>query len=368
MRAAVLTRFGGPDAVELRDVPDPFPGPGQARVRVLAAATNNTDLWTREGAYGADDDPDARSGWRGVVDFPRIQGADVVGVVDSVGEGADPALVGRRVLVDPATYADLDPAQAARRPGLEPELLGVLGSEYDGGFAELCVVDADHVHDVTGSPLTDAQLACLPIAYGTAVGMLERGEVREGETVLVTGASGGVGLAAVQLAVARGCRVVAQTSPGNEAVLREAGADAAIDRDGGTLFGHTPLSLDAVVDIVGGPAMSRLLPRLRPGGRWIVAGAVAGPVVELDLRRLYLHNRRLVGSTMHRPADFPTLVAAAVAGDVAPRVERTYALEHVHDAHAHLAGRTATGKIVVIPTRTDRHPSSGLRSGRGGCA
>ena len=349
MRAAVLTRFGGPDAVEVRDVPDPEPGPGQVRLRVLAAATNNTDLWTREGAYGTDDDPDAKSGWKGVIDFPRIQGADVVGRVDAVGDGVDEALIGRRMLVDPATYADLDPAEAGSRPGLEPELLGVLGSEYDGGFAELCVVDADHVRDVTDAPLSDAQLACLPIAYGTAMGMLGRGDVRAGETVLVTGASGGVGLAAVQLAAALGCQVIAQTSAGNEQLVRDAGAAAAIDRDGAGLVGDMPARLDAVVDVVGGPGMARLMPRLRPGGRWIVAGAVAGPVVEMDLRRLYLHNRRLIGSTMHRPSDFDELARIAVAGEVSPQVERTYPLARIHDAHALLEGRTAAGKIVVVP-------------------
>ena len=350
MRAAVLTRFGGPDAVELRDVPDPEPGPGQVRVRVLAAATNNTDLWTREGAYGSDDDPDAEAGWKGVIDFPRIQGADVVGEVDAVGEGVDPSLRGGRVLIDPATYADLDPEEADRRPGLEPELLGVLGSEHDGGFAELCVVDADHVHDVTASPLSDAQLACLPIAYGTAVGMLERGEVKEGETVLITGASGGVGLAAVQLAAARGCRVVAQTSAGNEALVRGAGAEIVVDRDGSGLAGGLPATVDAVVDVVAGPAVARLLPRLRTGGRWVVAGGVAGPVVELDLRRLYLHNRRLVGSTMHRPRDFATLVETAVRGEVDPRVDQIFPLERIHAAHELLAERTAAGKIVVAPS------------------
>ncbi len=212
MRAAVLTRFGGPEAVELRDVPDPRPGQGQVLVRVSAAATNNTDLWTREGAYGLPGDPGALAGWLGPVDFPRIQGADVAGTVEGVGGGVDVALVGRRVLVDPATF-DV-PGADDGGPRREPRLVAVLGSEHDGGFAELVVVDADHVHDMSDSPLSDAELACLPIAYGTAMGMLERGEVVAGETLLVTGASGGVGLAAVQLAAARGCRVVAQTSCG----------------------------------------------------------------------------------------------------------------------------------------------------------
>ena len=226
MRAAVLTRFGGPDAVELRSVPDPEPGTGQVRVRVGAAAVNNTDLWTREGAYGLPGDPDARAGWKGEIDFPRVQGADVAGVVDALGEGVDAAVDGRRVLIDPATVEG---------DGEEPRLVGVMGSEYDGGFAEYVVVAADRVHDMSDSPLDDVELACLPIAYGTAMGMLERGGVRRGETVLITGASGGVGLAAVQLAAARGCRVIGQTSAGKVELVREAGADETVDREAGGL-------------------------------------------------------------------------------------------------------------------------------------
>lgn len=344
MRAAVLTRFGGPDAVELRDVADPRPGPGQVLVRVAAAATNNTDLWTREGAYGLPGDPDARAGWLGPVDFPRIQGADVCGRVEAAGDGVEDTLVGRRVLVDPATFED-----AGDRSGREPRLVAVLGSEYDGGFAELVVVDADHVHDVSGSRLSDAELACLPIAYGTAMGMLERGSLGAGETVLVTGASGGVGLAAVQLAAARGCRVVAQTSAGKEQLVRDAGADAVVDRSGEGLADLVPDGLDAVIDVVAGPRVDALLPLVRDGGRWVVAGAVADPVVRLDLRRLYLGNRRLIGSTMHTAAHFAALAEEARAGSLAPRVAATYALEQIHEAHAELASRSHVGKIVVLP-------------------
>lgn len=344
MRAAVLTRFGGPEAVELRDVADPHPSAGQVRLRVAAAAVNNTDLWTREGAYGLPQDPDARAGWLGHFTFPRIQGADVAGTVDEVGEGVDPGWVGRRVLVDPATYAG---------EGAEPRLVGVLGSEYDGGFAELVVVAADRVHDMSGSPLTDEELACLPIAYGTATGMLERGAVRGGETVLVTGASGGVGLAAVQLAAARGCRVVAQTSADKEDLVRASGAAVILDRSAGDLAAQlgrlVPGGLDAVVDVVGGPLLPTLLPGLRDGGRWVVAGAVAGPVVSLDLRRLYLHDLRLIGSTMHAPAHFEVLAEQARSGSLRPQISARYALEDIGSAHAALEQRTHVGKIVVLP-------------------
>ncbi len=349
MFAAVLTRFGGPEVVELREVPDPEPGMGQVRVRVAAAATNNTDLWTREGAYGLPGEPGALAGWLGPVDFPRIQGADVAGYVDAVGSRVDADLVGRRVLIDPATYAD---RQDRARDAREPRLVGVLGSEYDGGFAELVVVEADRVHDMTDSPLDDVALACLPISYGTAMGMLERGGVRPGETVLVTGASGGVGLAVVQLAAARGCRVIAQTSAGKEELVRGAGADELVDREGSGLADLVPDGLDAVIDVVAGPQLDRLLPLLRDEGRWVVAGAVGGPVVELDVRRLYLHNLRLVGSTMHAPAHFTALAEQARAGGLAPRVAATYPLTEIHAAHAALASRGHVGKIVVLPHPT----------------
>lgn len=344
MRAAVLTRFGGPEVVELRDVPDPRPAPGQVRVRVAAAAVNNTDLWTREGAYGLPEDPDARAGWLGPFVFPRIQGADVAGTVDEVGPGVDRGWLGRRVLVDPASYDG---------EGVEPRLVGVLGSEYDGGFAELVVVDGDRVHDMTGSPLTDEELACLPIAYGTATGMLERGAVRAGETVLVTGASGGVGLAAVQLAAARGCRVIAQTSADKVDLVRASGADEVLDRaaddQAGQLAALVPGGLDAVVDVVAGPQLPALLPTLRAGGRWVVAGAVAGPVVSLDLRRLYLHDLRLIGSTMHAPAHFAVLAEQARAGRVRPRIAARFSLEEIRAAHHALEQRAHVGKIVVVP-------------------
>src|SRR5690606_37410485 len=102
MRAVRITRHGGPEVLEVTDVPVPVPGAGEALVRVAAVALNNTDLWTREGAYGRPGDPEARSGWRGPVAFPRIQGADVAGRVEAVGPGGAPGLVGRRVVVDPA--------------------------------------------------------------------------------------------------------------------------------------------------------------------------------------------------------------------------------------------------------------------------
>ena len=200
MTAAVTFGHGGPDQIEVHtDWPCPAPRSGQALVRVTAAALNNTDIWSREGAYGTAADADAVVGWKGVpLDFPRIQGIDVAGEVVAVGSAPDERWVGTRVIIDSAARYDDD------RP------VDIVGSEVDGGFAEYHLCAIQQLHDVTASPLTDVQLACLPTAYGTALGMLTRADIESGERVLVTGASGGVGMAAVQLLLDRGCEVVAQ--------------------------------------------------------------------------------------------------------------------------------------------------------------
>lgn len=362
MTAAVLTGHGGPEMLEVRDdVPVPAPARGEVQVRVAAAAVNNTDLWTREGAYGREDDPDAVAGWRGVpIDVPRIQGADVVGAVTATGPEVDEALIGRRVLLDPARYEDVGGAaggDAGRDPEDEPTLVAVMGSEFDGGFAEYVVVPVEQVHDVTDAPLRDEQLACLPIAYGTAVGMLERAALTDRDTILVTGASGGVGLALVQLAAARGARVLALTSTSHEQAVRDAGASVAIvrDADGGreTVADRVREAaddhLDVVADVVGGWVFDRIFPVLATGGRWVTCGAIAEPVVDLDLRTLYLRRRRLIGSTMHTPKQFEVLVREANAGRVDPVVARTYPLRDIHAAQEDFSGGALTGKLVLLP-------------------
>ena len=295
MRATVITRHGGPDVIEMRNVPVPRPGPTRCWcASAPRAATTPTSGPAR--APTARRRPGPEAGWLGPLDFPRIQGGDVAGTVVAAG-GATTGLVGARVLVDPANYED---------PGPDARPVDVLGSERDGGFAEYVVVPADRVHRVDESPLSDVELAALPIAYGTALGMLERGSVADGHTVLVTGASGGVGLAVVQLAHARGARVVAVCSGDKAGAVRGAGADASWTAARGV-----------VADAAAAPRGVRRRRRRRrgprsvpastccaAGGRWVVAGAsTAGPWI-LDVRRLYLANLALVGSTMHTPRIF----------------------------------------------------------------
>ncbi len=337
MTAAVTMRHGGPEVIEIRsDWPVPEVGPSEALVRVTAAALNNTDVWSREGAYGTGEDPDALVGWKGVpLEFPRIQGIDVAGVVESVGDDVDRTWTGRRVLVDPTvSYAGEFPVE-------------LIGSEVDGGFAQFHVCSVQRLHDVTHSPLSDAQLACLPTAYGTAMGMINRAECEAGERVLVTGSSGGVGSAAIQLLVDRGCHVVARTSPSKVAAVESVGASEVSVR--GVESVSEMEEVDAVIDVVGGDEFGDLVDRLRDGGRLATAGAIAGPVVTLDLRRLYLRQRRLIGSTMHTPDDFAELARVAGVGGVRPRVDEVFPLAELHAAQRRFESKSFVGKLVVAP-------------------
>ncbi|MFI8004961.1 zinc-binding dehydrogenase [Streptomyces sp. NPDC086010] len=343
MRAVRITRHGGPDVLEPAEVAVPAPRAGEVLVEVSAVALNNTDLWTREGAYGVPGDPEARSGWRGPIAFPRIQGADVAGRVVAVGAGVETSLAGRRVVVDPATYD-------SEGPDANP--VGLMGSERDGGYAEYVTAAAERVHDVTASPLTDDQLAALPTAYGTALGMIERGRLRKAETVLVSGSSGGVGLALVQIARARGAKVLAVSSGPKIDAVREAGAHAVVDRAAGIaeqVRAAAPEGIDVALDVVAGGLVSEGLPLLREGGRWVIAGALGGHDVAFDVRRLYLHNAQLIGSAMHTPAHFELLMDMARRAEVQPVIAAAFPLERAAEAQKELSRRAHVGKIVMHP-------------------
>jgi NADPH:quinone reductase-like Zn-dependent oxidoreductase len=343
MRAVRITRHGGPEVLEPAQVAVPAPQAGEVLVQVGAVALNNTDLWTREGAYGRPGDPGAVSGWRGPVDFPRIQGADVAGRVVAVGAGVAENLVGRRVVVDPAIY-DSD--------GPDANPVGLMGSERDGGYAEFVTAPVERAHDVTESPLTDDQLATLPTAYGTALGMIERGRLRKGDTALVSGASGGVGLALVQLARARGARVIAVSSGPKIDAVRAAGAHEVVDRAGDLgeqIRAAAPEGIDVALDVVAGELVGEGLPLLREGGRWVIAGALGGHDVTFDVRRLYLHNAQVIGSAMHTPTHFGLLMDMARRAEIRPVVAAVFPLEQAARAQEELSRREHVGKIVMRP-------------------
>jgi NADPH:quinone reductase-like Zn-dependent oxidoreductase len=342
VRAVLLTGHGGLEKLEYReDVPDPIPGRGEVLIRVGAAGLNNTDIWTREGTYGG---PGRARGWRGEpLAFPRIQGADIAGRIVAVGPGVPRDRIGERVLVDNALYA-----------GSGEGLLdaGIIGSERDGGFAELVSVPAQNAHRIE-SDLSDAELASFPTAYVTAERMLNRARVATGETVLVTGASGGVGTALVQLAKIRGVTVVAIVGAAKKDLVRDIGADAVVTRGHDVTsaveqaVGHAPV--DAVADVVGGKQVGELLQLLRPGGRYVVAGAIAGSLVTVDLRTIYLKQLEVLGSTMGNRDEFAAVVGHIESGRLRPLVWATYPLAELARAQADFLRKGFVGKLVVIP-------------------
>lgn len=344
MSGVYLTHHGGPEALDWReDIPVPQPGPGQVLVRVAAAAVNNTDINTRVGWYSSDvtsatEDVDQgveAGGWGGALQFPRIQGGDLCGIVETVGKGAD-FKPGQRVTC---------PINLPRaRPG-NPQGFVALGSEIDGAFAQYCVVEADDLYDVSASPLSDTEIAAIPCAFGTAENLLTRAGVTAGHKVLITGASGGVGLAAVQLASLRGASVWGVTNAAKADVVKSQGAVETFDR-------KAPLSadkFDVVIDVVGGPAWAQLILALKPGGHYAVSGAIAGPIVQADLRDIYLRDITIHGCTHQAPEVFGRLVELMNEGRIKPLISRTYPLKDITRAQEDFQSKTLPGKLVLIP-------------------
>ncbi|MEZ5870883.1 MAG: alcohol dehydrogenase family protein [Nitratireductor sp.] len=347
MKATLLTGHGGPEKlVWHEDVPVPSPGPDEVLVRVLAAGVNNTDINTRIGWYskqvtgatGADiaDRTIEAGGWSGALQFPRIQGGDLCGEVVSVGTGITGFKTGMRV-----TCAINQPEPTVENP------LGFvsLGSEYDGAFAQYCCLPARHLHNVSRSPLTDIEIAAIPCAHGTAFNLLSRAGVGAGDHVLITGASGGVGMATVELAKILGATVTALSAPSKQLILLERGADHVMDRDA-ALAKH---AYSAAIDVVGGDGFARIVDALKPGGRYATSGAIAGPLVELDLRTLYLNDITLLGCTYTPPEVFSRLVEMVNDGSIRPLVSATYPLADIHKAQADFISKKYPGKLVLVP-------------------
>lgn len=342
MTAMVLTGHGGYEQLTYRtDFPRPSPRAGEVLIRVGAAGINNTDINTRIGWYSdsaAEDGSVTDGSWTGeALGFPRIQGADVCGRVVALGQGVDPARLGQRVLVQACLVS------------LRRGLLDVwLGSERDGGFAQYVSVPSADAHRIN-SALSDAELASLPCSYATAENLLTRSGVKVDDRVLITGATGGVGSAAVQLAKRRGAEVLAVVSSQKMADCAVLGADRLISRDQPLLGAVGENTVDVVIDVVGGEAWPDLLEVLRPRGRYAVSGAVAGPMVSLDLRKLYLKDLTLYGCTAQDEGVFEALIGYIERGEIKPLLAQTYPLSDLVQAQKDFLSKRHIGKLVVIP-------------------
>lgn len=352
MNAMVTIGHGDFDQLVYRtDWPVPQPAAGDVLVRVGACGLNNTDINTRIGWYsksvtgatsGAAANPDEDDpSWGGAaIAFPRIQGADACGQIVAVGAGVDTGRIGERIIVDPWLR---DPADLT-----DKNKAGYFGSERDGGFAQYTTMPSRNAVAVQ-SDLTDAELATFSCSYSTAEGMLTRASVTDLDTVLVPGASGGVGGALVQLAKRRGARVIALASEPKHADVAALGADRVLPRAPENLPATLDEPISVIADVVGGPYWPTMLDVLARGGRYVCSGAIAGPVVDLDLRTLYLRDLSFFGSTVIDQDVMANLVRYIEDGSVRPALAATYPLAELHDAQRAFIAKEHTGNIVVIP-------------------
>ncbi|MCV6638723.1 alcohol dehydrogenase family protein [Candidatus Albibeggiatoa sp. nov. NOAA] len=344
MQGVQLTGHGDFDKLVFRnDIPVPSIGEHDVLIKVSAAGVNNTDLNTRVGWYSKSNDSNDAS-WSGnPIQFPRIQGADVCGQVVAVGAQADQSMLNQRVLIEPCLF---------EANGHTLEQPWYFGSECDGGFAEYTVVAARHAHKIN-SKLTDIELASFPCSYSTAENLLTRANVKANELVLVTGASGGVGSAVIQLAKARGANVIAITSPAKYQQILQLGAERTIARDAKLVKELGSNSVDVVIDLVAGQQWPELLDVLKPFGRYATSGAIAGALVELDVRTLYLKDLSLFGCTVLDQTVFPNLIKRIEAGDVSPLVAQTFSLKQMVEAQQQFAAKQHIGKLVIDILNTD---------------
>ncbi len=356
MAAFVLMRHGGLEALEYhQDWPTPVATGAEVLIKVAACGLNNTDVNTRSGWYSktvseattgdayaavASEDPT----WGGApISFPRIQGADVVGTVVACGPDADQDLIGKRVMTDNWLRDWNDPMNKYKT--------GYFGSECDGGFAEYTKTDFRNVAAIK-SDLTDAELATFSCAYTTAEGMLSRAETASNDRILITGASGGVGSALIQLARRRGACVIAMASEAKQDAVQALSPDAILPRNPPDLkaalkkaTGYDTVTI--VADIVGGDYFPTLIDTLARGGRYTCSGAIAGPIVSLDLRTFYLRDLTFTGSTVIAPHIFTDLVRYIEKDEIKPLLAATYPLQELHAAQTAFIEKKHTGNIVV---------------------
>lgn len=342
MRGVVLTGHGDLDKLEIRDdIPVPDVGSSDVLIRVRAAAVNNTDINTRIAWYSKSDGSSDDASWSGnAIHFPRIQGADVCGRIVAVGDKVSKNRLNQRVLVEPCIRES---------NGKILEHPWYFGSECDGGFSEYTVVASCHAYQIKSS-LSDVELASFPCSYSTAINLLTRANVSAIDTVLITGASGGVGLAAVQIAKARGARVVGITSPSKSDNVLRLGADKTLFREDSIVQTLGSSSIDVVIDLVAGEQWPELLDVLRPSGRYAVAGAIGGPLVELDVRTLYLKDLSLFGCTVLERGVFSNLIKCIEQNDITPVVSKTFPLDQIAAAQEYFVAKHHIGKIVLTLT------------------
>ena len=341
MRAAVFHEYGGPEVVVIEDRPIPIPGPGEVRLRVRAAAMNHLDLWVRRG-IGIE------------TTMPHIGGSDFAGEVEALGPGVDPSALGVRAVVDPSLgYGFYDtPPQG---PSFTAPSLRLLGEHPDGGVAEFVVVPAENLCELPDSVSFESAAAASLAAVTAWRAVIVRGGCRAGESVLITGGSGGVSTMAVQIAVRAGARVHVVTS-GEESVtrLRALGAHEVYDRSAGDWVAALKAStsgrgVDLAIDSVGEALWVSVLRSLGVSGRVVCYGATTGPRVTTDLRHVFWKQLSILGSTMGSPSEYRSVMAQVLRGELEAPIDQVLPLDEARRAHEVLEGGGVFGKLVLTP-------------------
>lgn len=342
MRAAYFEEHGGPEVLRVGELPDPRPGRGEVVVAVRAAAMNHLDLWTRRGLPGLE------------LELPHVGGADMAGTVAELGDGVEGWEAGDRVVVNPSLWCGRCEACIRGEESL-CRRYRILGEHVPGGFAELVAVPERNLLRLPEDVAWE-RAAAAPLVYQTAWrALVGRAGLRAGETLLVTGASGGVATAAIQIAALAGATVYAVTSgPENVRRVRELGADVVVDRleedfSRAVWKATDRRGVDVVLDSVGEAMWEGSVRALATDGRLVTYGGTTGPEVTLDVRRVFWRQLRILGSTMASRAEFERVMGLVLEGRLEPVVDEVLPLEEIRAAHERLEGGEVFGKLVLTP-------------------
>ena len=348
MKAVVIREHGGLDTLRVDDVPAPRPAEGEVLVRVRAVALNNIDIWARSGPPGGR----PVYPW-GRLRLPMITGVDVAGVVEESGPGVEGWAPGDRVVVCPILYCGRCEFCLAGEQSMCVEY-HIFGEHRPGGMAELTTVPARNLlllPDGTSFETAAAAPACYATAWR---GLITAGGLRAGEDLLVVGASGGVGTAALAIGRHAGARVLALVGDAEKAEKASALGSVPIVRRDHSEFSHrvrelTGRGVHMVIDPVGAATWPESIRSLRPGGRMVICGATGGERPDLDIREVYQRHRRIIGAPMGNLADFHAVMDLVLRGVIRPVIHAVLPLEQIREAHRIFQAREHFGKIVLLP-------------------
>jgi NADPH:quinone reductase-like Zn-dependent oxidoreductase len=346
MRAICIREFGGNEKVQLENLPEPAPGPGQALIRVKAAALNHLDIWVRKGRPGL------------TLGRPHVLGSDAAGVLEALGPGCDGATLkpGSEVVVNPGVSC-MNCEFCLRGQQSECAQFKLLGFQLEGVYAEKALVPAVNLFPKPAA-LSWEEAAALPLSHITAFRMLfERARLQAGESVLIHGIGGGVALAALQLIAACGAHAIVTSSSQDKLTLAKGVGGSAlllgiqygtnVDVAQKVKEATTGRGVDVVLDTVGAPTLPISMNAVRRGGRIVTCGITGGAKAEINLQQLYWNHISLLGSTMGSMEDMRRLLKMVESAQIKPVICQKFPFESARDALALMEEGKQCGKLVL---------------------